>query len=515
MNILNWKIIIKRGNVKKYIVIIILVVLTLTGCTTLNNLTLETEANFIGNSSSNGGSLGSGTHTKKRDDVDVMQDMEEDLSLYLGMIDSLYTEIEDKEEFINSLLSEIEDLRSNIIAVDVGFPDSILFAGQVIDLTKERNLERFEKVYKSELKSAFKFIPRSGKYFAIMDSIFTERNIPLDTKYLAIAESRLSYRAHSSMGADGIWQIMPITGKHYKMQIDEFIDERRDIYKSTEVAARLLNDTFRYFRKKGSEDWLLSYCAYNAGMGNVNKVLKAQGGTKFSELIFKTEETNQYVWKAIAIKYIMQNEEKIFSKRFKREESLLKVTKVKNVKLNGHYKIDAWAKAQGTSIGIIYELNPWIKIYRQRRKKYSAINDVVLPAGTHNILVPINSVKDSTLVASIEKTFLNKNAGFFTHHTVKSGDNLYNIARKYKTTVPKIKSLNGMSSNMIRPGQKLKLYGNVTNYSNKTYVVKRGDSLSVIGKRLNIKVKTLIAKNKLKKNKKGVVLIYPGQKLYY
>jgi membrane-bound lytic murein transglycosylase D len=160
-----------------------------------------------------------------------------------------------------------------------------------------------------------------------MDSIFTQAGVPTDTKYLAIAESRLSYRAHSPMGADGIWQIMPNTGKHYKMLINDFVDERRDIYKSTQVAAQLLNDTYRYFSNKGAEDWLLAYCAYNAGMGNVNKVLQGQGGSKFTDLVFRTQETNEYVWKAIAIKYIFENEEKIFGSKFDREPDMLQTTK--------------------------------------------------------------------------------------------------------------------------------------------------------------------------------------------
>jgi membrane-bound lytic murein transglycosylase D len=316
------------------------------------------------------------------------------------------------------------------------------------------------------------------------------------------------------MGADGIWQIMPNTGKHYKMLINDFVDERRDIYKSTQVAAQLLNDTYRYFSNKGAEDWLLAYCAYNAGMGNVNKVLQGQGGSKFTDLVFRTQETNEYVWKAIAIKYIFENEEKIFGSKFDREPDMLQTTKVIPITLKGHYKLDEWAKAQGTNIGSVYELNPWIKIYRQSRKKYSDINDVVLPAGIHNILVPIEAVPDSLKVAEIEKQFLNSNAGFFTHHVVKRGDNLYNIARKYKTSVAKIKELNGMTSNMIRPGQKLKLYGNASS-SKGSYTVQKGDSISGISSKLKVSQKLLISKNNLKKNKNGLILIYPGQKLKY
>jgi LysM repeat protein len=139
----------------------------------------------------------------------------------------------------------------------------------------------------------------------------------------------------------------------------------------------------------------------------------------------------------------------------------------------------------------------------------------VLPDGIHNILVPIDAIPDTTKVTELEKQFLNKNAGYFTHHVVKKGDNLYDIARKYKTTVSKIKQLNGMTSNMIRPGQKLKLYGNTSGVGNGVYTVQKGDSISGISSKLKVKQQNLITKNSLKKNKNGVIFIYPGQKLTY
>lgn len=506
---------------KNNLYILLLLTLFLSGCSSFVNLTDKLKLSGTDNTLEENLTtevLDANNDSLFRDNVltaDHKLEINQDFYNYQTTVDSLYRELSEKDVFIDSLLFEISKYKDNILIKDVGFPTQVEFAGQIIDLNKERNLERFEKAYNTELKSAARFIPRTGRYFAIMDSIFTQAEVPLDTKYFAIAESKLSYTAHSPMGADGIWQIMPNTGKHYKMQINEFVDERRDIFKSTEVAAQLLKDTYRYFGNKGVEDWLLAYCSYNAGMGNVNKVLQAQGGTGFSDLIFKTQETNEYVWKAIAIKYIMENEEEIFDNKFAREPELLSENRVVQVTLNGHYKLDEWAKAQGTNIGKVYELNPWIKIYRQSRQKYSAINDVVLPEGVHNILIPKESVPNLETVAQLEEQFLNKNAGYFTHHVVKSGDNLYDIAIKYKTSVTKIKQLNGMTSNMIRPGQKLKLYGNVVHSNSGAYVVQKGDSISGISHKLKVSQNTLISTNNLKKNAKGVVLIYPGQKLSY
>ncbi|MFC1887948.1 LysM peptidoglycan-binding domain-containing protein, partial [Candidatus Cloacimonadota bacterium] len=91
---------------------------------------------------------------------------------------------------------------------------------------------------------------------------------------------------------------------------------------------------------------------------------------------------------------------------------------------------------------------------------------------------------------------------------------LYDIARKYKTSVSKIKSLNGMNSSVIYPGQKLKLFGTSSSTSGNYYVVKSGDSVSVISESLGVSTNHLISKNNLT-SKNGIVLITPGQKLYY
>ncbi|MBC8385291.1 MAG: LysM peptidoglycan-binding domain-containing protein [Candidatus Cloacimonetes bacterium] len=432
-------------------------------------------------------------------------------------IDSLYSIIEGLNFTIDSLATALE-ISNSRVAVNTEFqiPDSIEFAGRIFNLTNDRLYNKLSEIYELELKSAHKFIPRSGKYFAIFDSIFSKYEIPLDMKYLAIAESSLSSLAISRVGAVGIWQFMKSTAKGFGLKIDSFIDERRNIFLATEAAAKFMKNNYNYLSDRGARDWLLAMSAYNAGAGSISRVIKEQGGTDFFDLILKADETHRFVWRAVAIKMIFENEEEIFGKKFEREKPLLVETRFEEITLKGHYKIDEWANAQGSSIGKVWEYNPWIKIYQRSRKKYSAINDVVLPPGKYSILVPKNSIRDETKIAEIESRFREKNAGYFTHHIVKKGDTLYDIARKYKTTVSKIKSLNGLKSNIIRPNQKIKLYGtnNVTSFSKDYYIVKKGDSVGVIAKKLGTSTKNLIAKNDLK-SKNGIIMIYPGQKLVY
>jgi len=435
------------------------------------------------------------------------------------LIDSLYILLEESDFTIDSLYQALEIANSRVaVNLDFIIPDSIIFAGRTFDLTNERIFDKFETIYKQELRVAHQFIPRCGKYFAYFDSVFSKYNIPLDTKYLAIAESRLSPMAGSRVGALGIWQFMPSTAKGYGMRLDSFIDERRNVFLATPAAAKYLLNARSYLKERGTDDWLLAMSSYNAGVGSIAKVIRQQEVYDFFDLLMRVDETHKYVWRAVAIKMIVENEEKIFGNIFERKEPILENAHLIDLTLRGHYKIDDWAKAQGTSIGKILEMNPWIKIYKRSRVKYSAVNDVVLPPGKYSVLIPNGNGVDKELLANIEKRFLNKNAGFFTHHIVKQGDNLYNIAKKYKTTVSRIKSLNHLNSNVIHPGQRLKLYGTTSGgtvqKTNSYHTVKKGDTVGTIAQKLGISQKNLIARNNLK-TRNGVIMIYPGQKLYY
>jgi len=429
-------------------------------------------------------------------------------------LDSVYLILDELNFTVDSLNQSLETCNSRV-AIDTEFriPDSITFAGRTFDLTNERLYEKLERIYQQELKSAHKFIPRSGKYFPMIENIFAEHNIPDDIKYLAIVESRLSPLAYSRVGAVGMWQFMKPTATGFGLKVNDFVDERKHVIKSTVAAAKYLQSNYDYLTAKGAEDWLLAVSAYNAGAGNIAKAMKEQGGNDFFELIMKSDESHSFVWRAVATKIIFENQKQIFGSEFELQGSLLEQTRSVDITLKGYHKIDNWARAQGTVVSKVWELNPWIKIFQRERSKYSPVNDVVLPPGDFAILLPGDSEPDMDELAGLEKQFLQENNGFFTHHTVKSGDTLYDIARKYKTSVSKIKSLNGLHSSVIHPGQKLKLFG-TSSKSNQYYVVKSGDSISVISNKLGVSSNHLISKNNLTDNN-GIVLITPGQKLYY
>ena len=446
-------------------------------------------------------------------------------SIYKSIIDSMEIREHAYQIEVDSLYHEIAVLKDSIeflgnttrIKKQIDFPDTLYYAGYTFDLTNDRIFQKFHYWYKAEIKFAYKYIPRTTKYFPVIENILAEYGLDDDVKYLAVAESYLSPLAHSSAGATGFWQFMKSTAKYYDIEMNQFVDQRRGIFTSTRAACDDLAWSLKALANKGAPDILLAICAYNSGLSNITKAIDEQGGKDFFSLIQRKAETDDYVWRTLAMKYIIENEGDIFTKPFEKEPSLYETCRIVPLTLKGHYKLDEWAQAQGTVIREVWELNPWLKIYKRNNHTHSPVNDVVISSGEFTVLLPKNSVPNTHEVAQIEKQFLEENSGYFTEHVVKTGENLWVIASRYKTSVSHLMSINGLTSTTIYPGQKLNLISVTTN-PEKYYVVKKGDTLSSISARLGITSQSLIANNNLTSrtsNGQNIVLIYPGQKLYY
>jgi len=139
-------------------------------------------------------------------------------------------------------------------------------------------------------------------YLKTIDKVFTQYQIPLELKYLAIIESKLKSNARSGVGAVGYWQFMPGTAKTLGLRITAKYDERQHIWKSTVAAAKYLTDLYGYF-----EDWLLVIAAYNSGPGPVLNAIKKSGSRSFWKLQnFLPKETRLHVKRFIATHYYFE-----------------------------------------------------------------------------------------------------------------------------------------------------------------------------------------------------------------
>ena len=172
-----------------------------------------------------------------------------------------------------------------------------------------------ENVIKSFLKNRSKSFERqmaiAEYYFPLFEEKLSKYNLPLEIKYLAIVESALQPKAKSKVGAGGLWQFMPATGKQYKLDITTYVDERHDPIKSTEAACHYMMNMYAIFG-----DWSLVLASYNCGPGNVSKAIRRSGGkTDYWEIRkYLPQETANYLPAFLATMYIYE---------FKKEHGLV------------------------------------------------------------------------------------------------------------------------------------------------------------------------------------------------
>tara|TARA_S200000501_G_C20771884_1_gene720946 strand:+ start:142 stop:1029 length:888 start_codon:yes stop_codon:yes gene_type:complete len=179
-------------------------------------------------------------------------------------------------------------------------PKEIFFCDEKVPIKNQDILERFDKeilVNTYYHSKAILILKRSNKYFPTIEKYFKKHNIPSDLKYVAITESALE-NVTSPAGAKGFWQFMPKTGKAYGLEINELVDERYNLEKSTEAACKYLLKLYNQF---GS--WTLATAAYNMGPNALEKQLKKQKVKSYYDLKLNNE-TSRYIFRIIAYKLI-------------------------------------------------------------------------------------------------------------------------------------------------------------------------------------------------------------------
>lgn len=236
------------------------------------------------------------------------------------------------------------------------FPEAIDFAGEKTPLDIADVSERLDKelMINANLHASTQLIiKRANRAFEVIEPILKKNGVPDDFKYLAVIESRLE-NVVSPAGARGVWQFMPATGKQYGLEINDEVDERYHLAKSTEAACKYLIDAKEKF---GS--WTLAAASYNGGVAGVNRQITFQGVDNYYDLLL-TEETSRYVFRILALKQIMQNP-------FKYGFNLLPadsypVLPIKKVVVNTSIPdLAVFAKQQGINYKILKIHNPWLR----------------------------------------------------------------------------------------------------------------------------------------------------------
>ncbi len=239
----------------------------------------------------------------------------------------------------------------------VEIPESISFAGEPMPLER---FDVYESLDRELLSNAYfhsqtiRYIKLAPRYLQVIETILKEKGIPDDFKYLAVAESGFNPRAVSSARAIGFWQFMKGTAQDYGLEVNNLVDERYHIEKSTYAACEYLLDSYEKF---GS--WTLVAASYNRGMTGIRKQMTRQKADDYYDLLL-TSETARYVFRIVAIKLILENPERynfVIS-----DEEKYPVIQTKEVEIKG--KVDDFAdfaQKYGVNYKQLKDFNPWLR----------------------------------------------------------------------------------------------------------------------------------------------------------
>ena len=255
----------------------------------------------------------------------------------------------------------------NVYAISI--PEHLDFAGEIMPLSDPDVYERMDRellVNTYWQSNGLLMFKRAEKYFPVIEPILKKYGVPDDFKYLAVIESGL-INVVSPAGARGVWQIMPATAKENGLEVNENVDERYNLEKSTEVACKYILKS-----KESLGSWTLAAAAYNAGNFGMSKRLEEQQVSNYYDLLLG-EETGRYIFRIVALKEILNHPQK-YGFNFTKDD-LYKDIPTYSVKVDTAVTdFTAFAKSFGINYKILKIHNPWLrepKLNNKSRKVYS------------------------------------------------------------------------------------------------------------------------------------------------
>lgn len=338
---------------------------------------------------------------------------------------------------------------------------------------------------------------RAQPYLYFIVEQIEARKMPMEIALLPIVESAFDPYGYSHRSASGIWQFMPETGKRFGLKQNWWYDGRRDVYESTRAAL----DYLSYLHKTLEGDWLNAIAAYNSGEGRVLRAIqknrKKHLPTDFWSLDLP-KETTAYVPKLLALADLLQRSEE-FGVTWPK---IMNAQVIERVDVGSQIDLALAAEMADVSLSELYRLNPGFNRWATD------------PDGPHYLFVPTGSKsKFEQLLAKAQL----KDRLRWQQYTVKSGDSLSVVAKKYNTSINAIRTLNNIEGNTIVIGQTLmvplsgdaqthlpddvRLASNQSSTVTRTHKVKSGDTLWDISREYDVTIAQLAAWNNLNKNK--------------
>jgi membrane-bound lytic murein transglycosylase D len=414
----------------------------------------------------------------------------------LSIIEEPSPEADDESDSDQGIEEELAEAETE---GDGGLPYDVPI---VLNASVESHLDYFNTKGRDRFEL---WLNRSGRYLPLMKQIFREYDLPEDLVYVSLIESGFNPYAYSRSHAVGAWQFMKGTGRKYGLRIDRYIDERRDVVKSTHAAAAYLKDLYAMF-----ESWPLALASYNGGEGRVGRAMKRTNAEDFWDLRATRHlhpETRNYVPKFMAATIIAKNPKKYgFTPEYDKPLMYDEVVITRPTDLR------VIAKVASVTYGELKRLNPELRQsvtpmgYRDYRLK--------LPIGTKAVFE-----QNYAKLPELSKTV-------WMRHTIRRGETLSSIARRFGTSTAVLRDMNRLSGSRIRVGATLLVptgsdspryaaaptrteRGAEALGPNATYRVRRGDTLWDISREFDVRLSDLKSWNGL--GRRGV--IQAGQRL--
>lgn len=256
----------------------------------------------------------------------------------------------------NKTADEQIDFPQGYRIISPEFSTELSFAGERVPV---ENFEVYERVDREIIvntyfhSSTIISLKRANRWFPVIEPILEKNGVPDDFKYLMIAESGAA-NAISPANAVGFWQFVEGSALKYGLEVNDEVDERYHVEKSTEAACKYLNDAYLLF---GS--WTTAAASYNMGISGVTKQLERQKTKNYYNLVLG-EETSRYIARIIAIKEIMENSAK-YGFDIK-EDELYNELPYNEVVVSGTINnLADWAIERGINYKILKLYNPWLR----------------------------------------------------------------------------------------------------------------------------------------------------------
>lgn len=321
------------------------------------------------------------------------------------------------------------------------------------------DVKRYLKSYTTNgIRESQVLIGRQAIYFPIFEYYLDKYQLPESLKYLPMIESRLKPTAVSPKGATGLWQLMSPVAYKFGLEINRYVDERKDPVKSTEAAVQYLGDLYNRF-----QDWSLALAAYNCGSSRVKRAIQYAGSRDFWKIRrYLPKETQKYVPAFIAAGYIsnyysLHNIEPV-TPYYATED-------IEVVKVHQYFSFNTISDITDLSSNTIYYLNPSYKKRSVPKNKQG--NYLLLPKSAAEMFERYKDTPVETVKTTPTKTVVQQRTAFFQQsiadkkkitHTVAEGDTMVKLAIVFKCTIKELMAWNGLDWIDLEPGQELTVY---------------------------------------------------------